>query len=101
MHPVFHVSHVLPPHLEKDVIVLSANDVKSVRIASSARSVLNAGVKNVMPNVEIASLVSHAYRVSSIQRIQSVTNVKIARYASLVRLAHPAGCNFLRQPKFN
>ena len=83
------------------MIVLSVNDVKSAKIASSARSVLNAGAKNVMPNVEIASLVSHAYRVSSIQRIQSVTNAKNARNASLVRPAHPAGCKFLRQLKFN
>jgi len=97
---VSHVFHVLMTHLEKDVIALSVNNVRTIAwIASNARSVLNAGAKNAMPNVEIASLVSHAYPVSSIQMIQSVTNAKNAKNASLVHPAHPAGCNLLKQSK--
>ena len=82
------------------MIAPSVNDVNNAKIASSARTVLNAIAKNVMPNVEIASLVSHAYPASSIQMIQSVTNAKNVRSASLVHPAHPAGCKLLKQSKF-
>ena len=101
MRLVSHVFHVLMTHLEKDVIPLSVTNVNKIAwIASSARNVLNAIAKNVMTNVEIASLVSHAYLVSSIQMIRNVTSAKNVSPASLVHPALPAGCNLLKQSKF-
>ena len=76
--------------------MINVTDVNNAKIASNARIVLNAFVKNATINVESASLVSHACPVSRTQMIRSVQNAKNVSLASRAHPVHHVGSSFFK-----